>query len=114
MVIVPVTPKGLSTLVPQPPKDQHNDQVIERTIVVQVLYNGTATPTYKINDTEFPKNQLQQQLTNIFATRNEKVMFIKGDDKLDFGKIAEVLDFAHLAGVDNIGLITPKMGAASE
>ena len=38
MVIVPVTPKGLDALVPQPPKDptkqqQHND----RTIVVQVI-----------------------------------------------------------------------------
>ena len=32
MVIVPVTPRGLETLVPQPPKDHHEDQPNDRTI----------------------------------------------------------------------------------
>jgi len=40
MVIVPVTPKGLQTLVPQPPKNKTQDQPNDRTIVVQVLSNG--------------------------------------------------------------------------
>jgi biopolymer transport protein TolR len=50
MVIVPVTPKGLDALVPQPPKDQtkHQDST-DRTIVVQVLHGAGAAPTYKIN-----------------------------------------------------------------
>jgi biopolymer transport protein ExbD/biopolymer transport protein TolR len=38
-------------------------------------------------------------------------MFVKGDKDLDFSKIAEVIDFGHLAGVDNIGLITPRVEA---
>ena len=39
MVIVPVTPKGLDALVPQPPKDRkRSSQPNDRTIVVQVLY----------------------------------------------------------------------------
>ena len=37
MVIQPTTPKGLNTLVPQPPKDKQQDQPNDRTIVVQVL-----------------------------------------------------------------------------
>jgi biopolymer transport protein ExbD/biopolymer transport protein TolR len=113
MVIVPVTPKGLETLVPQPPKDPQKEVVNERTVVVQVLYNGGGQPIYKINEDETPKAQLEQKLSDIFAVRNEKVMFVKGDKELDFGKIAEVIDFGHQAGVDNIGLITPSMGAAS-
>ena len=40
MVIVPVTPKGLDTLVPQPPKNKTEPQENDRTIVVQVLSNG--------------------------------------------------------------------------
>jgi biopolymer transport protein ExbD/biopolymer transport protein TolR len=50
-------------------------------------------------------------LVEIFSTRQEKVMFVKGDKELDFGKIAEVIDYGHQAGVDNIGLITPKVAA---
>jgi biopolymer transport protein ExbD/biopolymer transport protein TolR len=38
-------------------------------------------------------------------------MFVKGDAALDFSKIAEVVDMGHQAGVDNIGLITPRSEA---
>ena len=111
MVIVPVTPRGLETLVPQPPKEHHEDPVNDRTIVVQVLSNGAAAPAYKINDNAFNKADLEPKLAEIFATRQEKVMFVKGDKDLDFSKVAEVIDFGHQAGVDNIGLITPRVEA---
>ena len=111
MVIVPVTPKGLDTLVPQPPKDPSHEQPNDRTIVVQVLSNGAGAPSYKINETAFNRQDLESKLAEIFATRQEKVMFVKGDKDLDFNKIAEVIDFGHQAGVDNIGLITPRVEA---
>jgi biopolymer transport protein ExbD/biopolymer transport protein TolR len=111
MVIVPVTPKGLDTLVPQPPKDHKDTPENDRTIVVQVLSNGAAAPSYKINQDDFAKNALEPKLAEIFSTRQEKVMFVKGDKDLDFSKVAEVIDFGHQAGVDNIGLITPRVEA---
>jgi biopolymer transport protein TolR len=111
MVIVPVTPKGLETLVPQPPKNKQQDQPNDRTIVVQVQSNGAGAPAYKINDQSFNKTDLEPKLLEIFSTRQEKVMFVKGDKDLDFSKVAEVIDFGHQAGVDNIGLITPRVEA---
>jgi biopolymer transport protein TolR len=111
MVIVPVTPRGLETLVPQPPKDKQQDQPNDRTIVVQVLSNGAGAPAYKINDTSFNKSEIESKLADIFATRQEKVMFVKGDKDLDFSKVAEVIDMGHEAGVDNIGLLTPRVEA---
>lgn len=111
MVIVPVTPRGLDTLVPQPPKNKTQDQPNDRTIVVQVLSNGAGAPAYKINDTSFNKTDLEPKLAEIFAARQEKVMFVKGDKDLDFAKVAEVIDYGHQAGVDNIGLITPRVEA---
>jgi biopolymer transport protein TolR len=111
MVIVPVTPKGLDTLVPQPPKDHKDTPENDRTIVVQVLSNGAGAPSYKINQDDFAKAALEPKLAEIFSTRQEKVMFVKGDKDLDFSKVAEVIDFGHQAGVDNIGLITPRVEA---
>ena len=84
MVIVPVTPTGLDALVPQPPKNPQKQQDNDRTIVVQVLYNSGAQPSYKINETPVNHADLGTQLSGIFATRAEKVMFIKGDDNLNF------------------------------
>jgi biopolymer transport protein ExbD/biopolymer transport protein TolR len=109
MVIVPVTPHGLNTLIPQPPKDKTQDQPNDRTIVVQVLSNGKAEPSYKINEDSFAKSDLEPKLAEIFATRQEKVMFVKGDADLDFSKVAEVIDMGHQADVDNIGLLTPRV-----
>ena len=112
MVIVPVTPKGLDALVPQPPKDPtKNPPPSDRTIVVQVLYHPGQPVTYKINETDVAKRDLQPQLTNIYANRAERVMFVKGDDDVNFAAIAEVIDIGRSAGVDHIGLMTPKIMA---
>jgi len=111
MVITPLTPKGLEALVPQPPKDkQQQPQSNDRTIVIQVLKNGN-TVAYKINQDDVAKAELESKLTNIFAARAERVMFVKGDEDLNFADVAEVIDMGHGAGVDHIGLITPKIEA---
>jgi biopolymer transport protein ExbD/biopolymer transport protein TolR len=112
MVIVPVTPKGLETLVPQPPKT-HDAPPPEQTIVVQVLSNGGGQPSYKINQDDFAKSAIGPKLQEIYATRQEKVMFVKGSPDLDFSKVAEVIDWGHQAGVDSIGLITPAVEASA-
>jgi biopolymer transport protein TolR len=111
MVIVPVTPKGLDALVPQPPKNpQQQQQPNDRTIVVQVIYHpGQATPGYKINETDVDHRDLLQKLTDIYANRAERVMFVRGDDDVNFAYVADVIDIGKAAGVDHIGLMTPKM-----
>ena len=110
MVIVPVTPKGLDALVPQPPK--HNVAPdLQRTIVVQVLQSNGGAPQYKINETPYDKRELLPKLTEIYANRAERVMFVRGDDDLNFAYIAEVIDIGRAANVDHIGLMTPKIMA---
>ena len=108
MVIVPVTPKGLDAMVPQPPKTPQKEAP-ERTIVVQIFYHGSAPPTYKINETDYSKAELLPKLTDIYANRAERIMFVKGDDKIDFRYVAEVIDIGRSASVDHIGLMTPKI-----
>jgi biopolymer transport protein TolR len=112
MVIVPVTPKGLDALVPQPPKDPTKQPPpTDRTIVVQVLSGAGGNPTYKINETPYAKSELLPKLTEIYANRAERVMFVKGDDNVNFAYIAEVIDIGKAANVDHIGLMTPKIMA---
>jgi len=114
MVIVPVTPKGLDALVPQPPKNQtQQQQPNDRTIVVQILHmpGNNTPPLYKINETQVAKAELLPKLTEIYANRAERILFIKGDDDLDFRYVAEVIDIGRAANVDHIGLMTPKIMA---
>jgi biopolymer transport protein ExbD len=112
MVIVPVTPKGLDALVPQPPKDPLKKQPeTDRTIVVQVIHRPGALPTYKINETDVLKGELLPRLTEIYAKRAERIMFVRGDDDVNFAYVAEVIDIGRAAQVDHIGLMTPKIMA---
>ena len=111
MAITPVTPHGLEALVPQPPKNNQPLKDNDTAIVVSILHGNGGQPAYKINETDVPKAELAGRLQTIFSTRATKVMFIKGDKDLDFGPVANAIDIAKGAGVDHVGLITPKIAA---
>jgi len=114
MVITPLTPKGLDALVPQPPPPNAKTPppAADRTIVVQVLKGGGGgKPALKINQDDVTWQNLQGRLEEIFKTRAEKVMFVKADTDLEFADVAQVIDLAHAAGVDKVGLITAKIEA---
>lgn len=115
MVITPHTPNGLDALVPQPPpKDKTPPPPTDRTIVVQILDHGpTQEPAVKINQDDVTWDGLQGRLTDIYKTRNEKVMFVKADDNIAFEAVARVIDVGHAAGVDKVGLITAKIEAGN-
>jgi biopolymer transport protein ExbD len=114
MVITPLTPKGLDALVPQPPppNQQNTPPPQDRTVVVQVLKGGPGgKPALKINQDDASWENLQGRLEDIFKTRAEKVMFVKADNDLEFSDVAQVIDIAHAAGVDKVGLITARIEA---
>jgi biopolymer transport protein TolR len=111
MVITPLTPKGLDALVPQPPKEQQKQQPNDRTIVVQVLENPGGRPNLKINQDPTTWDTLGDTLTEIYKMRAERVMFVKGDRDVPFEYVAQVIDIAHGAAVDKVGLITAKIEA---
>lgn len=107
MVIQPITVRGFDTLLPQSPKSlDHSD--LSQTIVVQLFANRGHGVIYKINEAPLEKREVEQKLSEIFATRRDKAMFIQGDADLDFFPIAEVIDYGHQAGVDNIGIVTSR------
>src|SRR5215471_4804032 len=108
MVITPLTPKGLDTLVPQPNKDQQQNQELEnKTVVVQVDKNSKL----KINNEDTTWEQLGPRMEQIFKDRAEKVAFVKGDNNVLFMEVARAIDIMHEAGIDKVGLITAKLEA---
>ena len=113
MVISPVTPKGLDALVPQPPPpNQPKNTSPDRTVVVQLIDRGPGqAPGVKVNSEDATWDNLQGRLSDIYKMRAEKVMFVKGDDAIPFADVANVIDIAHAAGVDKVGLITAKIEA---
>jgi biopolymer transport protein ExbD len=108
MVITPLTPKGLETLVPQPPPpNQQPTQADTRTVVITVNKDKSML----INQEPTDEAKLGPRLEEIFKTRAERVIFIKGDPDLEYQYIAKAIDIAKGAGMDKVGLMTPEMEA---
>ena len=108
MVITPLTPKGLEALVPQPPppgqKETASDQ---RTVVISI----DSDHKMMINAEATDESHLGSRLEEIFKTRAERVVFVKGDPGIEFSWVARAIDTAHGAGIDKVGLMTAKVEA---
>jgi biopolymer transport protein ExbD len=109
MVITPLIPKGLDAQIPQPPPpgEPPPQEVSNQTIVVSI----DEQRRLKINQDAIDIRNLEERLTDIFKTRNQRTMFVQGHEELFFNSVVEVIDIAHNAGVDKIGLITEKIQA---
>ena len=106
MAISPVSPHGLDALAPQPPPpNQKQPDNNDRTVVIVIDAQGNVM----INQTPSTWDKLSDQLIDIFKTRAEKVVFVKGDKDLEFQRVAQAIDIAHGAGIDKVGLMTPKV-----
>ena len=108
MVITPLTPKGMDTLVPQPnPNQQQNQDLENKTVVVQIDKNGKV----KINNEDATWERLGPRIEEIFKDRAEKVAFVKGDNAVLFEEVARAIDIMRGAGIDKVALITAKLEA---
>lgn len=107
MAISPTISMGLNALVPQPapPNSQPDTITQQATIVVQVFGDGKV----KINEESATWDGLGARLDQIFKQRAQKIAFVKGDDTVYFGDVARAIDIMREAGIDKVGLLTPRM-----
>jgi biopolymer transport protein ExbD len=109
MVVVAMSKhKGLDAQIPQPAQNDAPSPP-ERTIVIQVAWSQpNQAPVLKINNENVRREDLQTRLQDIFKLRGERVAFVRGDDDIDFQYVADVIDLAHGAGVQRVGLLTQQ------
>jgi biopolymer transport protein TolR len=107
MVITPLTPHGLEAMAPQPPKKNQPEQDNNRTVVIVIEKDKSM----KLNQDPIDEGKLGERLTEVFKTRAERVVFVKADGDLPFETVAKAIDIAKGAGIDKIGLMTPKIEA---
>jgi biopolymer transport protein ExbD len=109
MVITPLTPHGLDTLVPQPPPPNQPPPPPNQdpNVVIDVAKDGSI----QVNTVPVKERDLTGQLEDIFKTRATKVVFVKGDPDTDYRYVAQAIDDAKGAELDKVGIMTPKVEA---
>jgi biopolymer transport protein TolR len=105
MVIIPSVPRGEAAVAPQA---SHKSAPVEGAVVLEVI-GGAGKIDLRINQQPVAQGELQSRLAAIYANRAQRVLFLKGDDRLSFMEIAQIIDIGHAAGVDQIGLLTPEV-----
>jgi biopolymer transport protein ExbD len=105
MVIVPVMPRGLNSVLPSAAAGAA-DVVDDRPILVQIEQGQTAV-RYVVDGVGVERAGVAPRLQELLARRSVRQMLVKADAKLDFSTIAGVIDAGQAAGADSIGLLTP-------
>ncbi|MBV9769025.1 MAG: biopolymer transporter ExbD [Bryobacterales bacterium] len=106
MVITPLTPHGLEALAPEPPDKNHPQQENDQRTVVIIIDKDKSM---HINNEDTNIDKLGPRLEQIFKTRAERVVFVKGDPDLEYQTVARAIDVAKGAQIDKVGLMTPKL-----
>jgi biopolymer transport protein TolR len=116
MLVVAMDPEYQEKVqIPQPQKNDASEPAVEGTVVIQVVWTTKDTPpSVRINQENVRWEDLEMRLAQIYLKRAEKVAFVRGDADVDFLYVADVIDLAHHAGVQRVGLVTTGQQMAAE
>jgi biopolymer transport protein TolR len=116
MVVVSMDKEqGETAQIPQTHQKQAPNIAQPRAVVIQVVWTKeNQPPTVKINQEEVRWEDLEMRLAEIYLKRAEKVVFVRGDNDVDFQYVADVIDVAHHAGVERVGLLTMEREVVGE
>ena len=103
MIITPLAPTGLRTLIPQPAPADKEQALRFNDIVITVEKDKTVL----LNREHVDIAALPDRLARIVRARGSDVIFVRGATDLEFRDIAEVIDIANGAGLRRVALMTP-------
>jgi biopolymer transport protein TolR len=109
MITAPMLHQGIEVALPQAQSETLPLRV-ENPLILSVNRDGLVY----IEDTPVHPSQLAERLLPMIAARGDDTVFLKGDRDVAYGRVIEVLDLLHEAGVTRIGMVTERPGARGE
>jgi len=100
MVITPTIQKGIDVKLPEVTSDAAAAPV---GVIVATLHKDYRVD---INQTYFDDlNKLRDYLEGVYSKRQEKIIFIRAEEKVPMSKVIELIDIAKGAGVETLALV---------
>lgn len=106
MIVTPLAQKGLDIALPQAstqPTESRPDT--SNQVVLTLDETGMAVNKSPVTNID----ELETRLRDVFQTRTDKTIFVKGSGKIPYGQVVEAMDVARGAGVERIGIISETM-----
>jgi biopolymer transport protein ExbD len=109
MVVTPLIQKGVDVKLPAA---SFTTSMPENPDVVLAIKKEIRDPNgyvVYVNQDKVPVEGLQNALEEAFLTVSEKKLYLKMDQDLEFGILAEqILDIIRASGIEDVGIITEK------
>jgi biopolymer transport protein TolR len=103
MITAPMLHQGVEVALPRADAETLPLRV-EDPLVLTVNRDGLVY----VEDTPVHPSQIAERLLPILERRGDDTVFLKGDRDVAYGRVIEVLDLLHQAGVTRIGMITER------
>jgi biopolymer transport protein ExbD len=103
MLIAPMLQKGVDVQLPQAGNTVDKPDTQEQTVVAIDSANQ-----FWVNGMQVSKVDFADRVRTVLEEKNEKVVFIKGDQDASYSAIMQAMDDLRAAQIENIGLITEK------
>jgi biopolymer transport protein TolR len=100
MVTAPMLISGIEVDLPK--TKASSIQGKDEPLVITVDSNGN----FFLQETKVKKEELLKRLITIIASNPEIRVFIKGDQKINYGKVIELFSLVKEVGVSNLALVT--------
>jgi biopolymer transport protein TolR len=100
MVTAPMMQQGVQVNLPKADTKAMNPA--EETVVVTVDKNNKVF----INKEETPAGDLRSKLTDLFASRTKKEVFLKADASVPYGEVVRIMADIKGAGIERLGMVT--------
>ena len=100
MVTAPMMQQGVQVNLPKADTKAMNPA--EETVVVTVDKNDKVF----INKEETPEGDLRSKLTDLFAQRTRKEVFLKADSSVPYGEVVKIMADIKGAGIERLGMVT--------
>lgn len=109
MLVTPTAQKGVDIALPKDANVNQPPPPPGSVLVMEISETGSIS----INKVPIASLQeLDQKLRDVYQTRSDKTLFVKGSGKSLYGAVVEAMDIARGAGVTRVGIIS-DVGASA-
>jgi biopolymer transport protein TolR len=105
MVTAPMMQQGVQVNLPK--AETKSLPSPEESVVVSIEKSGRIF----INSSEIPAGDLRAKLSEMFAARTKKEVFLKADKDVPYGNVVKTMAEIKGAGIERLGMVTePALG----
>lgn len=99
MLTAPLMYRGIDVNLP---KTSGKPTAVEERLVLTL----TKEQAVYLNDKLVPIGTLEDQLRNAFKNRQDKTLYLRADQALQYGFVVETMDRVRRSGIEKLGMVT--------